>query len=285
MHRRRSTPRIDRRLGHALRQSVGRLADRRRMAKAGCERILCRAALSAICGGDERPRSCDAAFAALDGHALAAGAARRAALLRRSGLYRSVASLDRATELAQAVVQPDVILASFHGIPQAYVDKGDPYPAHCHETARLLRDGLGMRREATDADLPVALRPGRMAAALYRQDGGGAGAERREESCRSSRRASPPIASKRWRRSRSRTPISSSTNGGENFAAIPCLNDSEAGHAGDPRGRFAGIEGLGRTPNPLLTISLLTPLTISAGREAGCAVCRPPVRGGGWVRS
>lgn len=40
--------------------------------------------------------------------------------------------------------QPDVILTSFHGIPQEYADKGDPYPKFCHETAALLRQRLGM---------------------------------------------------------------------------------------------------------------------------------------------
>ena len=33
---------------------------------------------------------------------------------------------------------PEVILVSFHGIPQAYADKGDPYPRHCEESFRLL---------------------------------------------------------------------------------------------------------------------------------------------------
>jgi ferrochelatase len=40
--------------------------------------------------------------------------------------------------------QPDVILTSFHGIPQEYADKGDPYPKFCYETAALLRQRLGM---------------------------------------------------------------------------------------------------------------------------------------------
>jgi len=34
---------------------------------------------------------------------------------------------------------PELILASFHGIPKSYVDEGDPYPLHCGETVRLLR--------------------------------------------------------------------------------------------------------------------------------------------------
>jgi ferrochelatase len=49
-----------------------------------------------------------------------------------------------AAELAKLPWQPDVILASFHGIPKEYVDKGDPYQAHCVETARLMRESLGL---------------------------------------------------------------------------------------------------------------------------------------------
>ncbi len=34
------------------------------------------------------------------------------------------------------------LLMSFHGIPEAYFDKGDPYFFKCHRTARLLADEL-----------------------------------------------------------------------------------------------------------------------------------------------
>lgn len=45
--------------------------------------------------------------------------------------------------LAAMDFEPDVLLASFHGIPQAYFDKGDPYYCHCAKTVRLLREALG----------------------------------------------------------------------------------------------------------------------------------------------
>jgi ferrochelatase len=45
-------------------------------------------------------------------------------------------------ELKQLDFKPEVVLASFHGVPQAYVDNGDPYYAHCVETMRLLRAEL-----------------------------------------------------------------------------------------------------------------------------------------------
>jgi len=47
-------------------------------------------------------------------------------------------------ELAALDFEPEVILASFHGLPQAQVDRGDPYRAHCEETHRLLRAALGL---------------------------------------------------------------------------------------------------------------------------------------------
>jgi ferrochelatase len=40
--------------------------------------------------------------------------------------------------------EPEVILASYHGIPKSYFEKGDPYHCHCLKTTRLLRERLGM---------------------------------------------------------------------------------------------------------------------------------------------
>lgn len=39
--------------------------------------------------------------------------------------------------------EPQVVLASFHGLPRAYFEKGDPYHCHCAKTTRLLRERLG----------------------------------------------------------------------------------------------------------------------------------------------
>lgn len=39
---------------------------------------------------------------------------------------------------------PDKLLMSFHGIPQPYADKGDPYAEQCRNTARLLAQALGL---------------------------------------------------------------------------------------------------------------------------------------------
>lgn len=39
--------------------------------------------------------------------------------------------------------EPDVLLASFHGLPKRYFDAGDPYYCHCALTTRLLSEALG----------------------------------------------------------------------------------------------------------------------------------------------
>jgi len=42
---------------------------------------------------------------------------------------------------------PEVMLLSFHGMPQQTLQKGDPYYCHCSKTARLLREELARRPE------------------------------------------------------------------------------------------------------------------------------------------
>ena len=44
--------------------------------------------------------------------------------------------------------KPDLILASYHGIPKKYFDKGDPYHCYCHKTSRLIK-------EKFERDIPI----------------------------------------------------------------------------------------------------------------------------------
>ena len=139
-HARAARPPHHRRLGDALRQSLDRVAAR----GAGRARLRAHpgdAALSAIFRGDDRDglrRSVPRAHA----HAQSAGGAHRAALLRRSrSISRRWPPRPRPSSRSSAS-SPTSILASFHGMPQEYVDKGDPYYAHCVETTRLLREQL-----------------------------------------------------------------------------------------------------------------------------------------------
>ena len=45
--------------------------------------------------------------------------------------------------LVKLEFKPEILIASYHGIPQSYFHKGDPYHCHCMKTTRLLRERLG----------------------------------------------------------------------------------------------------------------------------------------------
>jgi ferrochelatase len=47
------------------------------------------------------------------------------------------------THLATLPFQPEIIVASFHGMPQKYIDQGDPYYAQCVATTEALRKRVG----------------------------------------------------------------------------------------------------------------------------------------------
>jgi ferrochelatase len=55
-----------------------------------------------------------------------------------ASMKRQLATLDWA---------PEIVLASYHGFPQSYFDKGDPYHCHCMKTTRLLREALGWEKD------------------------------------------------------------------------------------------------------------------------------------------
>ncbi len=62
-----------------------------------------------------------------------------------------IAALKNSLEasLAQLDFAPDVILASFHGMPQRTLDLGDPYHCHCRKTARLLSEAMNIPLEVS----------------------------------------------------------------------------------------------------------------------------------------
>jgi ferrochelatase len=132
------------------------------------------------------------------------------------------------TELRRLPFAPDVILASFHGMPQAYVDKGDPYYDQCVETVRLLRARLKLDEDKlrltfqsrfgravwlqpyTDMTVKSLARKGVKNLAVITPGFSADCLETLEEIA-----GENAHIFKRY--------------GGENFVAIPCLNDSEPG--------------------------------------------------------
>jgi protoporphyrin/coproporphyrin ferrochelatase len=58
--------------------------------------------------------------------------------------YIEVLTSSLRAELKALPFEPDVIMASYHGMPKEYVAKGDPYAAQCERTTQLLREQLGV---------------------------------------------------------------------------------------------------------------------------------------------
>ncbi len=63
--------------------------------------------------------------------------------------YRDDAYIDAlansiTSHLATLPFEPERIVASFHGMPQAYINKGDPYQSHCIATVDALRQRMGL---------------------------------------------------------------------------------------------------------------------------------------------
>jgi ferrochelatase len=59
--------------------------------------------------------------------------------------YLAALADDLTRQVAALAFTPEVMLLSFHGMPQQTLEKGDPYYCHCSKTARLLREELARR--------------------------------------------------------------------------------------------------------------------------------------------
>ena len=57
-------------------------------------------------------------------------------------LYIDALEADLTRQLDALDFDPEVLLLSFHGMPQRTLELGDPYHCHCRKTARLLSDRL-----------------------------------------------------------------------------------------------------------------------------------------------
>ena len=62
-------------------------------------------------------------------------------------VYIDAVAVSMQESLAKLDFTPDIIIATFHGMPQKYLDKGDPYHCQCQKTSRLLRERLGLPKE------------------------------------------------------------------------------------------------------------------------------------------
>ncbi len=130
--------------------------------------------------------------------------------------------------LATLSFKPEVILASYHGIPKSYSEKGDPYREHCLQTSHLLQARLGLNDEQfrttfqsrfgpeewlqpyTDVTVENLAKQGVKSVAVFNP---GFVVDCLETVDEIGNEAAHLFHE----------------NGGENFSHIPCLNDSEDG--------------------------------------------------------
>lgn len=130
--------------------------------------------------------------------------------------------------LATLPFQPELIVASFHGMPQKYVDKGDPYQSQCIATTNALRARMGLEASKllltfqsrfgadewlqpyTDKTIEKLAKDGVRRLAVVMPGFAADCLETLEEIAQENAEIFKH-------------------NGGDQFASVPCLNDSDAG--------------------------------------------------------
>jgi ferrochelatase len=70
-------------------------------------------------------------------------------------------ALAKSVETAYAKLDrvPDVLVASYHGMPKRYLMSGDPYHCQCQKTSRLLRERLGWETGSIDTTFQSVFGP------------------------------------------------------------------------------------------------------------------------------
>src|SRR5580704_17913510 len=130
----------------AMRYGAPPIAERLKALKAeGCDRILVIPLYPQYCAASTATVG-DKAFEALQSMRWQP-AIRVAAPYYDDPVYIDALARSIRASLADLDFEPELLVASYHGIPQAFSDKGDPYDRHCAETTRLLRNALGMSEE------------------------------------------------------------------------------------------------------------------------------------------
>jgi protoporphyrin/coproporphyrin ferrochelatase len=129
--------------------------------------------------------------------------------------------------LAALDFEPQLVIASFHGLPKAYFDKGDPYYCHCAKTTRLLRNALGWPEERLR--LTFQSRFGR--AEWLKPYTAGTIADLAKSGVKRIAVVTPGFAAdciETLEELAIRGAATFREHGGERYATLPCLNDCEA---------------------------------------------------------
>jgi ferrochelatase len=132
----------DVRVHYAMRYGhPGIAATMERMTAEGCGRILAAPLYPQYCAATTATAN-DAVFAAL-ARMRVQPALRTLPPYYDDPLYIDALRANLSRQLAALDFEPEKLLLSFHGMPRRTAELGDPYHAHCLETARLLSEALG----------------------------------------------------------------------------------------------------------------------------------------------
>ena len=139
---------------------------------------------------------------------------------------------DTARQLAALSFRPEVLLLSFHGMPERTLDLGDPYHCQCRKTARLLGEALA--KDWSDVRIEVTFQS-RFGKAKWLEPA--TDEVLKAEGAKGTRRLAiaAPGFSADCLETREELAIRGKEEfveaGGEHFAALDCLNTSDAGMA------------------------------------------------------
>ena len=113
-----------------------------RMADEGCTRILAAPLYPQYCAATTATAN-DAVFAVL-GRMRVQPAIRALPPYYDDPFYVDALRANLSRQIGALDFKPERLLLSFHGMPQRTLDLGDPYHCHCQKTARLVGEALGM---------------------------------------------------------------------------------------------------------------------------------------------
>jgi ferrochelatase len=196
------------------------------LAKAGCERILI-VPLYPQYAAATTATVCDEVFRCLM-RMRWQPSVRIAPPYFDDAVYIEALATSLKTTLARLTFEPEIIIASYHGIPKDYFVKGDPYYCHCAKTTRLLRDVLGF-----DENKLMMTFQSRFGRAEWLTPATIETVQKlAERGCKNVLVITPGFSADCLETLEEIAVENANVfkqHGGENFAVVPCLNDSEAG--------------------------------------------------------
>jgi ferrochelatase len=194
--------------------------------QAGCDRILIVPLYPQYCAATTATVA-DKAFDALKAMRWQP-AVRIAPAWHDDPVYIEAVASSLEAALAKLSFKPEVILASFHGVPRDYVLKGDPYQAQCVETAQLLRARLRLPEDKFVLTFQSRFGPAEWLQPYTDMTVKGLA----ERGIKNLAVVTPGFVADCLETLEEIAVENAGIfrhHGGENFAAIPCLNDSDHG--------------------------------------------------------